>query len=597
MSQPFARPSIFSILLIKPSHYDDDGYVIQWWRSSLPSNSLASVHAIALDCAERWVLGDQVRIQVQSIDETNTRVDPARLIRAIRRAGGSAMIGLVGVQSNQYPRALDLAKVFRAAGLPVVIGGFHVSGCLSMLKGRTAELQEALDAGVTLFAGELEGRLEGLLQDVHRGELKPLYDYLADLPDMTGTPTPYLPPDRVKRTMGKRASFDAGRGCPYLCSFCTIINVQGRTSRHRSADDVERLIRANAADGISNFFITDDNFARNRNWEVILDRIIALRETGMPIQLVIQVDTQSYRIPRFVEKAGRAGVTRAFLGLENINPDSLKTARKGQNKITDYRAMLQAWHAVGVLTYAGYILGFPSDTPETIRRDLEIIKRELPIDIMEFFILTPLPGSQDHQRLVEAGAVLDPDLNNYDTQHVTMDHPLMSRGEWQSIYREAWDLYYTEEHVRTVLRRARAWGYDPEAMMGKLFAFHAPVIFEGMHPLEGGLIRLKSRRDRRPGRPIEHPLIFYPKLVWDFVRKYSGAYAMHRRYRRILAEVMTDADPAAYRDIAMTPVDSDEEATLSLFTATDAAQSFVRRRREMSERRERGQGQTASLLG
>ncbi len=311
MSQPFARPSIFSILLIKPSHYDDDGYVIQWWRSSLPSNSLASVHAIALDCAERRVLGDQVRIQVQSIDETNTRVDPARLIRAIRRAGGSAMIGLVGVQSNQYPRALDLAKVFRAAGLPVVIGGFHVSGCLSMLKGRTAELQEALDAGVTLFAGELEGRLEGLLQDVHRGELKPLYDYLADLPDMTGTPTPYLPPDRVKRTMGKRASFDAGRGCPYLCSFCTIINVQGRTSRHRSADDVERLIRANAADGISNFFITDDNFARNRNWEVILDRIIDLREGGMPIQLVIQVDTQSYRIPRFVEKAGRAGVTRS----------------------------------------------------------------------------------------------------------------------------------------------------------------------------------------------------------------------------------------------------------------------------------------------
>ncbi len=257
--------------------------------------------------------------------------------------------------------------------------------------------------------------------------------------------------------------------------------------------------------------------------------------------------------------------------------------------------MLQAWHAVGVLTYAGYILGFPSDTPETIRRDLEIIKRELPIDIMEFFILTPLPGSQDHQRLVEAGAVLDPDLNNYDTQHVTMDHPLMSRGEWQSIYREAWDLYYTEEHVRTVLRRARAWGYDPEAMMGKLFAFHAPVIFEGMHPLEGGLIRLKSRRDRRPGRPIEHPLIFYPKLAWDFMRKYSGAYAMHRRYRRILAEVMTDADPAAYRDVAMTPVDPDEESTLSLFTATDAAQSFVRRRREMSERRERGQ--TAPFLG
>ncbi|MBK1644701.1 radical SAM protein [Thiocapsa imhoffii] len=574
------RGCSFSILLIKPSHYDDDGYVIQWWRSSLPSNSLASVHAIALDCAERRVLGEDVEIRVQSIDETNTRVRPTRLLRELRRAGGQALIGLVGVQSNQYPRALDLARVFRTAGLPVVIGGFHVSGCLSMLKTRPPELQEALDAGISLFAGELEGRLDALLRDARNGQLQPIYNHLAELPDLAGTPTPYLPPDRVARTMGKRASFDAGRGCPYLCSFCTIINVQGHTSRHRSADDIERLIRANAADGTSNFFITDDNFARNRNWEAIFDRIIALRESGMQIQLVIQVDTQSYRIPGFIEKAGRAGVTRAFLGLENINPDALKAARKGQNKITDYRTMLQAWHGAGVLTYAGYILGFPTDTPATIRRDLEIIKRELPIDIMEFFILTPLPGSQDHQRLVEAGVPLDPDMNNYDTQHVTMDHPLMSRAEWQAIYREAWDIYYTDAHVATVLRRARAWGYDPKAMLGKLYAFHAPVVYERMHPLEGGLIRRKSRCDRRPGRPLEHPLFFYPKRVWEFVRTYSGAYAMHRRYRRILAEVMAEPDPLAYRDLATTPVTLGEEMTLELFNVTDAAQAFMRKRLE-----------------
>jgi radical SAM superfamily enzyme YgiQ (UPF0313 family) len=585
LRQSSRQNRLFSILLIKPSRYDDDGYPIQWWRSSLPSNSLASVHAIALDCAKRQVLGADVEIRVQSIDETNTHVDTARLIRGLRRTGGQALIGLVGVQSNQYPRALDLAKAFRAAGLAVVIGGFHVSGCMSMLKKRPPELQDALDAGISLFAGELEGRLEGLLRDVQRGRLKPIYDYLGDLPDMTGAPTPYLPPDRVALTMGKRASFDAGRGCPYLCSFCTIINVQGRKSRHRSADDIERLIRENAADGISNFFITDDNFARNRNWEQIFDRIIAMRKDGMAIQLVIQVDTQSYRIPRFIEKAGQAGVTRAFLGMENINPDSLKTAQKGQNKITDYRAMLQAWHGAGVLTYAGYILGFPSDTPETIRRDLEIVKRELPVDIMEFFILTPLPGSKDHQRLVEEGVSMDPDMNNYDTQHVTTAHPLMTREDWQAIYREAWDIYYSDEHVATVLRRARVWGYDPTAMLGKLFAFHAPVVYEGVHPLEGGLIRRKSRRDRRPGRPIESPFLFYPRLAWEILRKYTGAYAMHRHYRRILADVMADPDPLGYRDIAMTPVDQDETASLGLFTATDSTRAFVRKRLEADQRR------------
>ncbi len=578
MAASAAQSNIVHLLWIKPSHYDDDGYVIQWWRSSLPANSLATVYGIALDCAERQVLGPDVEIRVRALDETNTHIDPARLMRELGKAGGRVLVGLVGVQSNQFPRALDLAREFRAAGAAVAIGGFHVSGCLAMLKEMPVELREALDLGITLFAGELEGRLEGLLQDLVGEGLKPLYNYLMDLPDMTGTPTPILPADRVRLTMGRRASFDAGRGCPFLCSFCTIINVQGRKSRHRSPDDVERLVRANAALGVRNFFITDDNFARNTQWEPIFDRLIALREEGMPLQLVIQVDTQSHRIPRFIEKAGRAGVTRAFLGMENINPDSLKGAQKGQNKITDYRAMLQAWHRAGVLTYAGYILGFPDDTPETIRRDIAIIQRELPVDILEFFILTPLPGSKDHQRLVEAGIPMDPDMNNYDTQHVTTAHPRMTPAEWQGIFREAWDLYYTPEHVATVLRRSRVWGYDPKQMMGKLFAFHAPMVFEGMHPLEGGLIRIKRRRDRRPGLPIEHPLVFYPKLAVEFVGKYAGAYRMHRRYQRILARVM--AEPAGvYTDAAMAPVDVGEEERLELFTATAAAKEYVQKRR------------------
>lgn len=579
-SSAAARP--FHLLLIKPSHYDDDGYVIRWWRSSLPSNSLATVYGNALDCARRYVLGEAVEIRVVALDETNTRIDVEQLVREIRRAGGEALVGMVGVQSNQYARALDLAKRFRAAGLSVVIGGFHVSGCLSMLKERPPELEEALSLGICLFAGELEGRLETLLNDAVSGCLRPIYDHLGDLPDMGGTPTPYLPPDRIKRTMGKRASFDAGRGCPYLCSFCTIINVQGRKSRHRTADDVEGLIRASAADGISNFFITDDNFARNRNWEAIFDRIIALKASGLPVRLVIQADTQSYRIPGFIEKAGQAGVDRVFIGMESINPESLKGAQKGQNKITDYRAMLQAWHRVGVLTYAGYIIGFPSDTPESIRRDIEIIKRELPVDIMEFFILTPLPGSKDHQRLLEAGVALAPDMNDYDTQHVTMAHPTMTKAEWEAIYREAWDIYYSDAHVETVLRRARAWGYDPKQMLAKLFAFHAPIVFERIHPLEGGLIRLKRRLDRRPGCPVERRLTFYPKLLWEVLVKYVGAYRMHLHYRRILAKVLADPNSEAYTDIALVPDDQERQESLALYTATEAAQSFVSKRRGMT---------------
>ena len=90
---------------------------------------------------------------------------------------------------------------------------------------------------------------------------------------------------------------------------------------------------------------------------------------------------------------------RVFIGLENINPENLVGAKKKQNQITEYREMLLAWKAVGCVTYAGYILGFPADTPETIVRDIEIIQRELPLDLLEFFCLTPLPGSEDHQKL------------------------------------------------------------------------------------------------------------------------------------------------------------------------------------------------------
>ena len=585
MTAPNAR--IFQLLLIKPSHYDDDGYVIQWWRSSIPSNSLATVYGIAQHCIAQQPLGPDVELRLQAMDETNTRVRPEHLVRDIRRSGGQALVCMIGVQSNQFPRAIDLSRRFRAEGVPVIIGGFHVSGCLAMLNEIPRDLIEAQEFGISLFAGELEGRLGGLIRDAAEGELKPIYNYLNDLPDLTGQPTPYLPPERVKRTMGKRASFDAGRGCPYLCSFCTIINVQGRKSRHRTADDVERLIRVNAEDGINNFFITDDNFARNTNWEPIFDRLIALRESGMPIRLVIQVDTQSHRIPRFIEKAGKAGVTRVFLGMENINPDSLKQARKGQNKITDYRAMLQAWHSAGVLTYAGYILGFPNDTPDSIRRDLEIIKRELPIDIMEFFILTPLPGSADHKRMVEAGITLDPDMNNYDLQHVTMEHPRMNKQEWEGIYREAWNIYYTPEHVAQVLRRARAWGYEPRLMMDKLFAFYAPVVHENMHPLEGGLIRRRYRKDRRPGLPLEHPLTFYLRQAREFVTKYSRVLGMHRRYRRIMNQVIAEDDALIKDDVAMDPVRQGEEESLQLFTATSSAREFVKKRKIMKERRQK----------
>ncbi|NEV76203.1 radical SAM protein, partial [Rhodopseudomonas sp. BR0C11] len=450
----------FILLLIKPSHYDDDGYVLRWWRGIIPSNSLATLYGIAADVAARQVLGADVEFEIEAMDEFNTRIDIPALLDRFARNGNFGLVGLVGVQSNQYPRALDIARPFRKSGVPVVMGGFHVSGCLAMLDGKAIGLDDCRDMGVAMFAGEAEGgRFDGVLQDAAAGQLQPVYNFLNDLPGIEGVPAPYLPLATVKRTLGLSTSVDAGRGCPYQCSFCTIINVQGRKSRYRTPDDIEAMVRRNWAQGISKYFITDDNFARNKDWEAILDRLIQIRETeDIPLGFMIQVDTLCHKIPRFIEKAKRAGVTRVFIGLENINPANLLTANKRQNKITEYRAMLLAWKDHGIITLTGYILGFPADTPESIRADIDIIKRELPIDVMEFFCLTPLPGSEDHQTLWRAGVAMDPDLNNYDVEHVCTAHPLMSRSEWEAIYREAWSRYYTPDHIETLLRRAAATG-------------------------------------------------------------------------------------------------------------------------------------------
>jgi len=551
--------------MIKPSHYDDDGYVIQWFRSSIPSNTLAILYGLALDSIARHTLGHHVEIRLHAHDETNTRIRVDRIARMIRASSGQGLVMLAGVQSNQFPRAMDLARQFRAKGVQVCIGGFHVSGCLAMLPDMPPDLQEAVDLGVSLFAGELEGRMDELLRAAFRHELKPVYNFMADLPNLEGSPVPFLPASVIHRRTGAKTSFEAGRGCPFQCSFCTIINVQGRTSRHRSADDVEQVVRSNAAQGVSNFFISDDNFARNKHWEPILDRLIQLREEeGFAIRLIIQVDTLSHQIPGFIEKAGRAGVNRVFIGLENINPDSLVGASKRQNCIGKYRAMLQAWHGVGALTLAGYILGFPADTAESIQRDIKIIQRELPIDLLEFFILTPLPGSKDHRGLYDQKVAMDPDMNHYDLAHVTTAHPKMSRQEWQHIYQRAWELYYTPEHVETVIRRGKAWGFAPRAMMMKLLCFHACARIERMHPLEGGVFRLKYRKDRRSGMPWEHPLVFYGRYGWDIVRKHSQFFALALSYVRALRRAQSRGSVAGDEDLAFRPIEHGDLEALAL---------------------------------
>ncbi len=579
----------FCIELIKPSHYDDDGYVIQWAKAWVPSNTLSSLYGITLDVIDRQLLGEDIEIELNAYDETNTIIPIKNIIKRMTAPDVKGIVCLVGVQSNQFPRAMDMARQFRAAGLQVAIGGFHPSGCLSMLPELPPDLQEALDLGISLYAGEGEGRLHLFYLDALNEDLKPIYNYMNDLPGIDNQPTPYLPESMVRRYGGSVACFDAGRGCPFQCSFCTIINVQGRKSRFREADDVERLVRANIEQGINRFFITDDNFARNKNWEAIFDRLGDLKEeTGLPFSIIIQVDTLCHKIENFVAKAKRAGVARVFIGLENINPDNLMAAKKRQNRITEYRLMLQEWRNHQILTYAGYILGFPADTPEKIAHDIEVIKRELPIDILEFFCLTPLPGSEDHQNLHKHGIAMDPDMNIYDLEHVCTGHALMTKDEWQGIYNKAWDLYYSDDHLETLMKRMLVSGNKPERIWAHALQFAGSIRYEKVHPLQGGYFRRKVRTQRRSGLPVESPLIFYPRRVWEALSTYIPFAGFALRLWIKCQQVKRDPANKNYTDLALTPVtDHGEDESLEMFAHTDAAQAAVAKAQKEAAAREK----------
>ena len=386
----------------------------------------------------------------------------------------------------------------------------------------------------------------------------------------------------MRRTSGSLSSIDLGRGCPYQCSFCTIINVQGRKSRFRSPDDLERIVRENYAQGIKRFFITDDNFARNRDWEVLFDRLIQLRDGEFPkIGFTIQVDTLCHKIPNFIEKAAQAGVRRVFIGLENINPDNLIAAKKRQNKITEYREMLQKWRDHGAITYAGYILGFPGDTKESILRDIEIIKRELPLDILEFFFLTPLPGSEDHKVLWQKGVWMDPDMNKYDLNHRVSHHPKMSdRGMGGGLSGGVGGLLH-----------AGAYAHDPAPLRGLPDrtaghdAHHHPVVLP-----DDRLRRRASARRRRlapevPARPPARHADREPVAVLsalcrrDRCASCGAIVGSIGASRRMLDEALAAPDRWTYSDLAIAPPQADEFEALDLYHATSGGEAALARKR------------------
>jgi radical SAM superfamily enzyme YgiQ (UPF0313 family) len=526
----------FHIVLIKPSKYDDEGYVIRFWKGVLPSNTLNVLHGLTEDIKTRRVFGT-LPIEVTTFDETAEKVPAAKIINWSKAPGVKLLVCLVGVQTNQFPRAMDMAKIFRAEGITVIMGGFHTSGTINMLSDQEPDIQELYREGICIVSGEVEGKWEGILADYLHGRLKPLYSFAQDLQNLVDIEDAPLPQTSAKTmehfAYPSFATADTSRGCPFACTFCTIINVQGRKMRERSPQSIAAMMRRNYLDhGLSFYFFTDDNFARKKLWRETFEEIIKLREEGLDVSFMMQVDLAK-KPKDFVPLAARAGCTQVFIGMESVNPQNLEAEGKKQNKVEEYRGIIKEWHDAGVLVHTGYIIGLPWDSKAQVAEDVRFLMDEVGPDQASFFMLTPLPGSHDHREMKKRGDWMDPDFNKRDSFHATIEHPLMTADEWTEAYENAWKAFYSKENMIKTLAH---WTNAPKNywnLMSIFFWYKNAALIEKQHPMVAGFFRLKDRKTRRSGFAVDS----LPVHLWKRLKETTALLITWAKFLKEMEEV------------------------------------------------------------
>ena len=241
--------------------------------------------------------------------------------------------------------------------------------------------------------------------------------------------------------------------------------------------------------------------------------------------------------------------------------------KKRQNKIWEYREMLLAWREQKVDDLGRLYprLSRPI-RPRSIARDIELIKRELPIDILEFFCPHSAAGLGGPQEPDAEGVPMDPDMNNYDLEHVCTGHPLMSPQEWQ---RRLPQRLVALLHRRPCgdlapARRAPAASNSKKVFRCSCSSSGATRI-EGVHPLQFGVLRRKVRTQRRFGMPVESPLVFYPRRAVEIAGVAWQWFWLMRRYRAIMNKVAADPNATTYTDQALTATAAAEDDFVQAF--------------------------------
>jgi radical SAM superfamily enzyme YgiQ (UPF0313 family) len=401
------------ILLVYPSHLDEHGKPVKYRNAYLPPLGLALLDALTPDPHEVRIVNDLVQEVDFSMD-----VD---------------LVGLTALTS-QAERAYQIAAGFRSRGIPVVLGGVHPS-----LMAEEARLHA--DAVVI---GEAEDIWETLLADAAQGRLNPTYQG-EGFPDLSRAVFPRwknMDLSVYRRTPGRRLPripLFTTRGCVFNCKYCSVSRYFGRSYRFRPVAHV--LEEIDTAGGES-FFFVDDNIVCRPEYSRELFQALSRRS----IRWFGQASTSLLKTPELIELMAKAGCKHLFIGIESIDPESLKGLRKGHNRPEEYGELFSRLLSAGIKPWASLIFGLDNDTEQGLKNTLDFLIRSRIWNIV-LWILTPLPGTDLFKEMEEQGRILSRRWSDYDLTHVVFRPSGFTPETLLRLYWESFDSLFNFQAI------------------------------------------------------------------------------------------------------------------------------------------------------
>lgn len=327
-------------------------------------------------------------------------------------------VDLVGITAMTCtaPRAYEIADGFRAKGIPVVLGGIHVS----------ALPEEAASHADAVVVGEAEGQIPGLLDDLMKGELKQYYRS-RKRPSLVSLPLPRKDLLVGNKYYKEMDLIQTTRGCPFRCDYCTVSTFFGRTYRRRPIKDVIAEVKQGNRRTLR--FFVDDNIAGHPAYAKKLFRALIplnIRWIGQG-SIIISRDTE------LLDLAARSGCVSLFIGFESLSAASLKSVGKSVNLLQDYRTGIKKLHGNGITIMGAFIFGFDTDDIGVFERTVDFIDRNR-IDLASFSILTPLPGTPFYRQMEEQGRIIERDWSKYTCGEVVIRPKKLTIDQLQSGY-------------------------------------------------------------------------------------------------------------------------------------------------------------------